>query len=159
MGALWARRTLVPVSCLTSPFIVALRERGPTAIHDRYPRSGRVSDRKINPEIRPEDHIPNTSGSNPRCTYMWPRPGGLVSRHGDVTDHGNPHNHHHAPPSMVQCSRTSTEPGRDRGLAECRSISSVVWLCHATTLQLSTNQWDRIVGDIRPCTHGTHPAA
>jgi hypothetical protein len=112
MGALWARRTLVPVPCLTSPFIVALRERGSTAIHDRYLRSGCVSDQKTNAEIRPKDHIPNTSGSNPRCTYMWPRPGGLVSRHGDVTDHGNPHNHHHAPPSMVQCSRTSRAASR-----------------------------------------------
>jgi hypothetical protein len=33
------------------PFIVALRERGPTAIHDRRPRSGRESDRFLDPEI------------------------------------------------------------------------------------------------------------
>jgi hypothetical protein len=39
---------------LASPFIVALRERGLTAIHGRRPRSGRVSDRKTDPEIRPE---------------------------------------------------------------------------------------------------------
>jgi hypothetical protein len=50
---------LVPVPRLTSPFIVALRERGPTAIHSRRPRSGRVSDQETDPEIRPEDHIPN----------------------------------------------------------------------------------------------------
>jgi hypothetical protein len=45
------------LACLT--FIVTLRERGPTAIHDRRPRSGRVSDRETDPEIRPGDHIPN----------------------------------------------------------------------------------------------------
>jgi hypothetical protein len=39
---------------LASPFIVALRERGPTAIHGRRPRSGRVSDRETDPEIRLE---------------------------------------------------------------------------------------------------------
>jgi hypothetical protein len=33
------------------PFIVALRERGPTAIHDKRPRSGRGSDQFPNPEI------------------------------------------------------------------------------------------------------------
>jgi hypothetical protein len=33
------------------PFIVALRERGPTAIHGKHPRSGRGSDRFPNPEI------------------------------------------------------------------------------------------------------------
>jgi hypothetical protein len=33
------------------PFIVALRERGPTAIHGRRPRSGRESDRFPDPEI------------------------------------------------------------------------------------------------------------
>jgi hypothetical protein len=33
------------------PFIVALREREPTAIHDRRPRSGRGSDWFPNPEI------------------------------------------------------------------------------------------------------------
>jgi hypothetical protein len=60
VGALWAWRTLVPVPRLASPFIVALRERGPTAIHDRRPRSGRVSDRETDPEIRLGDHIPNT---------------------------------------------------------------------------------------------------
>jgi hypothetical protein len=59
VGALWARRTLVPVPRLASPFIVALRERGPTAIHGRRPRSGRVSNRETDPEIRPGDHIPN----------------------------------------------------------------------------------------------------
>jgi hypothetical protein len=32
-------------------FIVALRERGSTAIHDKRPRSGRGSDRFPNPEI------------------------------------------------------------------------------------------------------------
>jgi hypothetical protein len=32
-------------------FIVVLRERGPTAIHSRRPRSGRGSDRFPNPEI------------------------------------------------------------------------------------------------------------
>jgi hypothetical protein len=34
------------------PFIVALRERGPTAIHGRRPRSGRGSDRFPDLEIR-----------------------------------------------------------------------------------------------------------
>jgi hypothetical protein len=34
------------------PFIVVLRERGPTAIHDRRPRSGRGSDWFPDPEIR-----------------------------------------------------------------------------------------------------------
>jgi hypothetical protein len=34
---------------------VALRERGPTAIHGRRPRSGRVSDRETDPEIHPEE--------------------------------------------------------------------------------------------------------
>jgi hypothetical protein len=34
-----------------TPFIVALRERGPTDIHDRRPRSGRGSDRFPDPEI------------------------------------------------------------------------------------------------------------
>jgi hypothetical protein len=38
---------------------MALRERGPTAINGRRPRSGRVSDR-ADPEIRCGDHIPNT---------------------------------------------------------------------------------------------------
>jgi hypothetical protein len=33
------------------PFIVALRERGPTAIHGRRPRSGRGLDRFPDPEI------------------------------------------------------------------------------------------------------------
>jgi hypothetical protein len=33
------------------PFIVALRERGSTAIHGRRPRSGRGSDRFSDPEI------------------------------------------------------------------------------------------------------------
>jgi hypothetical protein len=33
------------------PFIVALCERGPTAIHDRRPRSGRGSDRFLDPKI------------------------------------------------------------------------------------------------------------
>jgi hypothetical protein len=33
------------------PFIVALRERGSTAIHDRRPRSGRRSDRFPDSEI------------------------------------------------------------------------------------------------------------
>jgi hypothetical protein len=37
---------------------MALRERGPTAINGRRPRSGRVSDR-ADPEIRCGDHIPN----------------------------------------------------------------------------------------------------
>jgi hypothetical protein len=36
-------------ACL--PFIVALRERGPTAIHGRRPRLGRGSDRFPDPEI------------------------------------------------------------------------------------------------------------
>jgi hypothetical protein len=51
VGALWARRTLVLVPWLVPLFIVALRERGPTAIHDRRPRSGRGSDRFPDPEI------------------------------------------------------------------------------------------------------------
>jgi hypothetical protein len=34
------------------PFIVALRERGHTAIHGRRPRSGRGLDRFPDPEIR-----------------------------------------------------------------------------------------------------------
>jgi hypothetical protein len=59
VGVLWARRTLVPVPRLASPFIVALHERGSTAIHGRRPRSGRVSDRETDPDIRPGDHIPN----------------------------------------------------------------------------------------------------
>jgi hypothetical protein len=50
---------LVPVPRLASPFIVALRERGPTAIHGERSRSGRVSDQKTDPEIRMGDHIPN----------------------------------------------------------------------------------------------------
>jgi hypothetical protein len=33
------------------PFIMALRERGPTAIHGRRPRSGHGSDRFSDPEI------------------------------------------------------------------------------------------------------------
>jgi hypothetical protein len=33
------------------PFIMALCERGPTAMHGRRPRSGRGSDQKIDPEI------------------------------------------------------------------------------------------------------------
>jgi hypothetical protein len=33
------------------PFIVVLRERGSTAIHDRRPRSGRRSDRFPDPKI------------------------------------------------------------------------------------------------------------
>jgi hypothetical protein len=40
VGALWARRTLVLVPRF-APFIVALCERGPTAIHDMRPQSGR----------------------------------------------------------------------------------------------------------------------
>jgi hypothetical protein len=48
---------LVFVPRLASPFIVALRERGPTAIHGRRPRSGRVSNRETDPEIRPEEII------------------------------------------------------------------------------------------------------
>jgi hypothetical protein len=55
MGALWARRTLVSVPRLASPFIVALREMGLTVIHDRRPRSGRISDQETDPEIRPEE--------------------------------------------------------------------------------------------------------
>jgi hypothetical protein len=51
VGALWAQRTLISVPRLASPFIMALCERGPTAIHDRRPRSGRVSDRETDPEI------------------------------------------------------------------------------------------------------------
>jgi hypothetical protein len=39
------------------PFIVALCERGATAIHDKRPRSGRGSDRFP----RSGDHFPNTS--------------------------------------------------------------------------------------------------
>jgi hypothetical protein len=46
---------LVSVPRLASPFIVALRERGPTAIHGMRPRSGRVSDQETVPEIRPEE--------------------------------------------------------------------------------------------------------
>jgi hypothetical protein len=33
------------------PFIVALRERGPTVIYGKSPRSGYGSDRFLNPEI------------------------------------------------------------------------------------------------------------
>jgi hypothetical protein len=51
VGALWARRTLVPVPRLAPPFIVALRERRLTAIHDRRPRLGRGSNRFLDPEI------------------------------------------------------------------------------------------------------------
>jgi hypothetical protein len=40
VGALWARRTLVPVPRLAPLFIVALRKRAVTAIHGRRPRSG-----------------------------------------------------------------------------------------------------------------------
>jgi hypothetical protein len=54
VGAQWTRRALAPVPRLASPFIVTLRERGLTAIHGRRPRSGRVSDRETDPEIRPE---------------------------------------------------------------------------------------------------------
>jgi hypothetical protein len=39
------------------PFIVALRERGPTAIQGKRPRSGRESD--LFPIRRSGDHIPN----------------------------------------------------------------------------------------------------
>jgi hypothetical protein len=39
VGALWARRTLIPVPQLAP--LVALRERGSTVIHDRRPRSRR----------------------------------------------------------------------------------------------------------------------
>jgi hypothetical protein len=38
-------------ACPPSPFIVALRERGPIAIHGRRPRSGRRLDRFPDPEI------------------------------------------------------------------------------------------------------------
>jgi hypothetical protein len=55
VGALWAQRTLVSVPRFASSFIVTLRKRGPTAIHDRRPRSGRVSDQETDPEIRPEE--------------------------------------------------------------------------------------------------------
>jgi hypothetical protein len=51
---------LVLMPRLASHFIVALRERGPTVIHGRRPRSGRVWDRETDPKIRPRDHIPNT---------------------------------------------------------------------------------------------------
>jgi hypothetical protein len=37
------------------PFIVALRERGLTAIHGRRPRSERGSDRFPDPEITPSE--------------------------------------------------------------------------------------------------------
>jgi hypothetical protein len=40
---------------LASPFIMALRERGFTAIHGSRPRSGRVSDQETDSEIRPEE--------------------------------------------------------------------------------------------------------
>jgi hypothetical protein len=52
VGALWALRTLVPVPWLAPLFIVALRERGPTVIHGRCPRSGRGLDRFPDPEIQ-----------------------------------------------------------------------------------------------------------
>jgi hypothetical protein len=39
-------------ACLT--FYCGAAREGATAIHDRHPRSGRVSDRETNPEIRPE---------------------------------------------------------------------------------------------------------
>jgi hypothetical protein len=42
---------LVPVFQLAPIFIMALCERGPTAIHSRHPRSGRGSDRFPDPEI------------------------------------------------------------------------------------------------------------
>jgi hypothetical protein len=37
---------------------MALREGGPLPQNGRRPRSGRVSDREIDPEIIPRDHIP-----------------------------------------------------------------------------------------------------
>jgi hypothetical protein len=48
LGFVGAQRVLVPVP----PFIVALRERGPNAIHGRRLRSGRELDRFPDPEIR-----------------------------------------------------------------------------------------------------------
>jgi hypothetical protein len=39
-------------ACLT--FYCGAAREGPTAIHGRRPRSGRVSDRETDPEIRPE---------------------------------------------------------------------------------------------------------
>jgi hypothetical protein len=48
---------------------MALRERGPTVINGRRPRSGRVSDR-ADPEIRCGDHIPNTEASGERLGWI-----------------------------------------------------------------------------------------
>jgi hypothetical protein len=71
LGALWARRTFVSVPRLTSPFIVALRERGPTVIHSRRPRSGRVSDRETDPEICPEEITFLTFSSLISTSYLY----------------------------------------------------------------------------------------
>jgi hypothetical protein len=49
---------------------VALRKRGPTAIHGRRPRSGRVSDRETDPEIRPEITF-LTGGAQPVHAYTY----------------------------------------------------------------------------------------
>jgi hypothetical protein len=49
---------------------MALRERGPTAINGRRPRSGRVSDR-TDPEIRCGDHIPNSMGIALWLRWLW----------------------------------------------------------------------------------------
>jgi hypothetical protein len=64
VGALWARRTLVPVPRLASPFIVALRERGSTAIHGRRPPI-RVRLGSGNRSGDPSgDHFPNIINSD-----------------------------------------------------------------------------------------------
>jgi hypothetical protein len=51
-------------TCLT--FYCGAAREGLTAIHDRRPRSGHVSDQKTDLKIRPRDHIPNTRTSIPK---------------------------------------------------------------------------------------------
>jgi hypothetical protein len=51
VGALWARRTLVPVPRRALLFIIALHEMTPIVIQDKRLQSERRSDRFSNPEI------------------------------------------------------------------------------------------------------------
>jgi hypothetical protein len=63
-------------------FIVALRERGPTAIHGRCPRSGHRSDRFLDPEI--QDHFPNTMEPGPCPSRKFSTPAPQVPRKPEV---------------------------------------------------------------------------
>jgi hypothetical protein len=61
------------------PFNIALRERGPTAIQDKRPRSGHGLDWFSNPgdlSKRKRDHIPNRrqpARMAPRIIMRWPQ--------------------------------------------------------------------------------------